>query len=369
MIGARMKESPMAGVRYFEQSFFSPFWQNIVDFNAELIEIPLGTLSPDQNGFAFENVDGTYTACFGAVTFNGNSSPSGQVTDILRLSSIAQAPTIGTTLTTVNGNFSANLAYEAYRDGGTEFYAYIFDGGDSIGFEAPASLGPLGQSPLIETFDGDDVVDGSLHSDTIFAGSGDDEVNGRGGNDEIHGGAGFDDLFGGAGADFLDGGADNDRLYGNGGDDFIDGGEGIDSIWGGDGHDIILGGAGNFIDSLRGGNGNDTLIGGGGADVLRGGNGGDAIDGGAGGDFIFGQDGTDIIYGQQGDDFIQGGNGNDTIRGGSGFDTVTFNRDLDAYEIDFSGDSVFVTDLVGSGGTDELMGVERIVFADGEILV
>jgi serralysin len=73
------------------------------------------------------------------------------------------------------------------------------------------------------------------------------------------------------------------------------------------------------------------------------------------------------IYGREGDDF--NGNGNDTIRGGSGFDTVTFNRDLDAYEIDFSGDSVFVTDLVGSGGTDELMGVERIVFADGEILV
>lgn len=359
----------MSGIRYYEQSFFSAFWQNVVDFNAELIEIPLGTLSPDHNGFAFENVDGTYTVFLGDVSFNSESGPSGQVTEILRLSSIAQAPTIGTTLTTVDGNFSAYLAHEAYRDGGTEFYSYIFDGGDSIGFEAPGSLGLLGQSPLIETFSGDDVVDGSLHSDTIFAGSGDDDVNGRGGNDEIHGGAGFDDLFGGAGVDFLGGGADNDRLYGNGGDDVIDGGEGIDVIRGGDGDDIILGGAGNAVDSLRGGDGNDTLIGGGGADTLRGGNGMDTIDGGAGGDFIFGEAGADIIYGRQGDDSIQGGNGNDTIRGGSGFDTVTFNRDRDAYHLDFGGDSVFVTDQVGNGGTDQLMGVERIVFADGEILV
>jgi Ca2+-binding RTX toxin-like protein len=359
----------MAGVRYFAQSFFSPFWQDVVDFNAELIEIPLGTLSANQNGFAFENVDGTYTVFLGDVTFISDSDLIGEVTDILRLSSIDQAPTIGTTLTTVNDSFSANTARQAYLDGGTQFYSFIFDGGDSVGFEAPASLGPLGQSPLIETFSGDDVVDGSLHSDTIFAGSGDDEVNGRGGNDEIYGGAGFDDLFGGQGVDFLDGGGDNDRLYGNGGDDIIDGGEGIDTIWGGDGNDTILGGAGNFIDSLRGEDGNDTLIGGGGGDTLRGGNGADIIDGGAGGDFIFGEAGADTIYGREGDDFIQGGNGNDTIRGGSGFDTVTFNRDLDAYEIDFSGDSVFVTDLVGSGGTDELMGVERIVFADGEILV
>jgi Ca2+-binding RTX toxin-like protein len=335
-------------IRYYEQSFFAAFWQDIVDFNAELIEIPLGTLSADQNGFAFENVDGTYTVFFGDVTF-GESGPNGTVTEILRLSSIAQAPTIGTTLTTVDGNFSASLAHEAYRDGGTAFYSYIFDGGDSVGFEAPASLGALGQSPLIETFDGDDVVDGSLHSDTIYAGSGDDDVNGRGGNDEIHGGAGFDDLHGGQGVDFLDGGADNDRLYGEGGDDVIDGGEGIDSIWGGDG--------------------NDTLLGGGGGDTLRGGNGADTIDGGTGVDFIFGEAGADTIYGREGDDFIQGGNGDDTIRGGSGFDTVTFNRDLEAYEIDFSGDSVFVTDLVGSGGTDELMGVERLVFADAEILV
>jgi Ca2+-binding RTX toxin-like protein len=359
----------MAGVRYFEQSFFELFWQDVVSVNAALIEIPVGTLSANLNGFAFENLDGTYTVFLGDVTFNDNGSPSGAVNEILRLSSIDQAPTIGTTLTEINGSFSATSARQAYLDGGTEFFQHVFDGSDSLGFEAPASLGALGQSPLIETFDDDDVVDGSLHSDTIFTGSGDDEANGRGGNDEIHGGAGFDDLFGGGGVDFLDGGNNNDRLYGNGGDDIIDGGEGIDTIRGGDGNDIILGGAGSAFDSLRGGNGTDTLIGGGGADTLRGGNGADTIDGGSGGDFIFGEAGFDIIYGRQGDDFIQGGNGNDTISGGSGFDTVTFNRNLAAYDVDLIDGFAEVTDLVGNGGHDELTGIERLVFADDVILI
>ena len=212
-------------------------------------------------------------------------------------------------------------------------------------------------------------VAGPDRSPGIFAGAGDDEVNGRGGNDEIHGGAGFDDLFGGRGVDFLDGGGDNDRLYGNGGDDVIDGGEGIDTIRGGDGNDIILGGAGAFIDSLRGGNGNDTLSGGGGADTLRGGNGADTIDGGAGGDFIFGQNGNDTIFGGGGNDTIRGGNGNDDIDGGPGFDTVIFNRNLAAYDVDLIDGFAEVTDLVGNGGTDTLVNVERIVFADAEFLV
>jgi len=44
---------PMAGVRYFEQSFFELFWQDVVDFNAELIEIPQGTLSANPKRVRF----------------------------------------------------------------------------------------------------------------------------------------------------------------------------------------------------------------------------------------------------------------------------------------------------------------------------
>jgi hypothetical protein len=43
----------MAGVRYFEQSFFELFWQDVVDFNAELIEIPQGTLSANPKRVRF----------------------------------------------------------------------------------------------------------------------------------------------------------------------------------------------------------------------------------------------------------------------------------------------------------------------------
>ena len=359
----------MAGVRYFEQSFFELFWQDVVDFNAELIAIPQGTLSPDLNGFAFENVDGTYTVFLGHVTFNDLGSPSGEVNEILRLSRIDQAPTIGTMLTLLDGEFSATLGHQAYRGGGTQFFQYIFDGSDSLGFEAPGSLGALGQSPLIETYDDDDVIDGSLHGDTIFAGAGDDEVNGRGGNDEIHGGGGNDDLLGGAGIDFLVGGNGFDTLNVNGGDDIIDGGEDIDSIRGGDGNDILLGGDGPAPDSLRGGNGMDVLLGGGGTDTLRGGNGADTIDGGAGGDFIFGENGNDTIFGSGGNDTIRGGNGNDDIDGGPGFDTFIYNRNLAAYDVNLIDGFAEVTDLVGNGGTDTLVDVERIVFADDEFLL
>ena len=35
----------MATVTYFEQSFVSLFWQNVIDPNAALIPVPLGTVS------------------------------------------------------------------------------------------------------------------------------------------------------------------------------------------------------------------------------------------------------------------------------------------------------------------------------------
>ena len=48
----------MATVTYHPQSFLFPFWQNVIDFNASLIPIPLGMVSGTLSGFAFENVDG-----------------------------------------------------------------------------------------------------------------------------------------------------------------------------------------------------------------------------------------------------------------------------------------------------------------------
>ena len=65
----------MATAHYYQQSFDLPFWQHIVDFNATLIEIPLGLLSATHSGFAFENVDGTYTVFVGTDIVMGAAGP------------------------------------------------------------------------------------------------------------------------------------------------------------------------------------------------------------------------------------------------------------------------------------------------------
>jgi Ca2+-binding RTX toxin-like protein len=265
----------MAGATYFEQSFFSLLWQDVPDFNAELIEIPLGTLSDDQNGFAYENVDGTYTVFLGDVSFVRDLGVvTGPVDTILRLSNIDGPPTIGTMLTEVNGTYSASQAQDAYLDGGTAFFSYIFDGDDTIGFQTPMNLGGFGESPLIETYAGDDVADGSIYDDTIMTGAG---------NDEVHAHRGDDDIFGGAGFDILDGGFGNDDIFGKGGNDTISGGRGDNTIFPDLGNDVVFGDAGfdtvvynraiqayqiNFL-----GNGTVTVtdnVGNGGTDFLNG---------------------------------------------------------------------------------------------------
>ncbi len=94
----------------------------------------------------------------------------------------------------------------------------------------------------------------------------------------------------------------------------------------------------------------------------------DSIDMGAGDDSVVGSSGADVINGDAGDDSLEGGAGNDTLSGGADSDTAVFsgNRaDYTATQID--GDSVTVTDDVGTDGTDTVHGVEIFEFADGTI--
>ncbi len=98
---------------------------------------------------------------------------------------------------------------------------------------------------IVLTHDGDDVVDGSGFSDSLFAGEGADTINGGAGDDRIYGGAGHDVIYGGAGDDDLYGGSGDDRLSGGAGSNRIDGGSGWDVLvvngtswshsWSGDG--------------------------------------------------------------------------------------------------------------------------------------
>jgi len=410
----------MATVTYYEQSFLVPFWQNIIDFNAALIAVPLGTVSGSLSGFAFENVGGSWTLLLGTDIAFGEGVPiSGTVTAIVHRTSL---DAFGTIDAIISGSFAATDVYQAYRAGGDEFFSSVFSGGDTVDIRSPASLGPLAESPLIETYGGDDLVLGSIWADTIYAGGGNDEVHGDRGNDEIHGNGGYDLIYGDRGDDTIDGGDGNDTIYGGRGRDEIFGGDGHDWIEGGDDVDWIHGGSG--IDFLFGNDGNDHVYGEGGTDVIYGGRGGDDLHGGddddqiygddggddieggrgadlligeagsdeiwggggndrifggdgvpwdtdihAATDYLHGEEGNDEIYGEGGDDFIWGGNGSDTIDGGPGFDTAFYNRPREAYNFiqveDEGGAVVVVTDLVGDGGTDHLTGIERLVFNNG----
>jgi VCBS repeat-containing protein len=103
----------------------------------------------------------------------------------------------------------------------------------------------------------------------------------------------------------------------------------------------------------------------------------ETINGGAGDDFIFGENGNDILNGNAGNDTIDGGNGSDTLRGGAGDDLLDGGNGQDTavyagkradYHVTQRGDgSVMVRDLRpgAADGTDRLVSVERVQFADG----
>lgn len=177
---------------------------------------------------------------------------------------------------------------------------------------------------------------------------------------------------------------------GTDGDDTIHGYDAGDLIVGGMGDDRLVGNEGD--DHLSGGNGNDTLIGGDGADTLNGGNGNDKLYGYADDDVIVGGAGNDEMMGGLGADVFEGGEGDDIIfanhRGDAGADaedSVVYLGDFDDYEISvmsvYNGTrgeymtQVIVKDADDGGadgvneGTDKLMDIDLLVFADQTVSV
>lgn len=156
------------------------------------------------------------------------------------------------------------------------------------------------------------TADNLKDHDLVFAGGGNDTVEGWAGNDTLFGEAGNDVLWGGIGNDYLDGGADADLLYGEAGNDTLLGGSGNDTLWGGADQDYLDGGAGD--DLLYGDAGNDTLEGNLGNDTLYGGAGDDLY-------LFYAGDGWDVI--------VENANqGTDTIY----FAGLTFDNFYGAYK-------------------------------------
>lgn len=171
---------------------------------------------------------------------------------------------------------------------------------------------------------GNDVVDGGLRRDELFGQDGNDSLFGDRGNDTLRGGDGNDTLSGGAGSDRGFGGAGNDVLFGSVGRDVLRGEAGSDRLFGGLGNDVLHGNNGH--DLLRGDEGSDRLFGGGGNDTLIGDIGNDTLRGGADNDLLMGGANNDLLIGENGNDTLNGGAGTDLLRGGAGVDTFVFAR-------------------------------------------
>jgi hypothetical protein len=70
-----------------------------------------------------------------------------------------------------------------------------------------------------------------------------------------------------------------------------------------------------------------------------------------------------------GDDTIAGGPGNDTVDGGAGIDRAVWAGPAAGHRLVFTDEGLRVEDTTGASGTDVLRGVERLVFADREVIV
>lgn len=75
----------------------------------------------------------------------------------------------------------------------------------------------------------------------------------------------------------------------------------------------------------------------------------------------------DTIDAGEGDDVIVGGRGNDKIDGGEGQDIAKYLLNKADYKVEQQGGQTIVTALRGNEGTDTLVNIEKLVFADGEI--
>ncbi|WP_377835504.1 calcium-binding protein [Acidimangrovimonas pyrenivorans] len=144
---------------------------------------------------------------------------------------------------------------------------------------------------LINGGGGDDTFFGQNGKDCIAGGAGNDRIHGGNQFDTIEGGAGNDTVWGDNGRDHVLLGAGDDVFHDNAQPDLL----GADTVWAGEGNDFINGGGGNDVffggsgnDTIVGGPGDDQLYAGHNVDQLTGGAGADEF-------FFFAGDGWNGI--------------------------------------------------------------------------
>jgi hypothetical protein len=87
----------------------------------------------------------------------------------------------------------------------------------------------------------------------------------------------------------------------------------------------------------------------------------------AGPDTIIGTERADTLMGDSGNDTLIGGGGNDAIDGGTGIDISAYGNDREDYTIAKTSGGFTVSAKTGLDGIDTLSGIERLMFADGNV--
>ncbi|CAD5973147.1 Serralysin B [Planktothrix agardhii] len=110
------------------------------------------------------------------------------------------------------------------------------DTADNVALEAGQLQGMSG----LVTRQGNDSVSGSSDAEVVYAGKGNDSIDGGGGDDSLFGNQDQDTLIGGNGNDLIVGGRGNDLIVGGRGNDILYGNRGINTLTGGDGSDTFF---------------------------------------------------------------------------------------------------------------------------------
>ena len=277
---------------------------------------------------------------------------------------------------------------------------------------------------------GDDVIQGHAGVDDLDGGDGNDVVSYAERTDDLtldiasltspDGDtlANFEGAIGGSGNDTLIGTLASNVLDGGAGDDLIEGvTQSGDKLIGGSGNDTVsyANAAGpvqvdlniqdgvsiqgdimyvncpdilfefenaigsSFLDKLIGDGADNILVGGGGDDTIQGGGGNDTLEGGADNDILEGGADNDILEGLDGDDIVQGGAGADELHGASGVDTLDYSTDATGVTIDLKGNTAAgagseaegdtidgsFENVTGGSGDDSLKGDDNANVLDG----
>lgn len=91
--------------------------------------------------------------------------------------------------------------------------------------------------------------------------------------------------------------------------------------------------------------------------------------GGTGNDELIGNELANELFGSAGDDILKGFGENDVLNGGGDVDTAVYVNNKSDYTIEFNSDHVLVIANVTDEGTDTLVNIERIQFANETITV